>query len=567
MRPTTAVTALLCCTLVACGTAKPYRVAPEDAVALKIGDGSNWRFLGGEWTDGDDGVILPTPQRNVHSRAFYTANAYADVTVEFEYWGGYRESATGTAGLILRAQDGGHFYWIHFPWTGQPYRAKGYWAGLGIVSGDGYVRHAKFDIVPGVPAEWQRWYAVKVEAVGTRIRIWVDGRLALDLNDDTHSSGYVGLAGWAEYRFRNVRVTGKPGAAPPWDDSVRIRKSMVELPVPSSMPTGCVAPNGDVLLGSGMTLLRSTDKGRTWSKEQLPEHVYPLGDMGATLFRTAKGRLIVHGAIGGYVTKAESKAHGFYMSESFDSGKTWSEMTLCPLQSDAEWPPSLDKERLWVYGPLTETEDGTLIRFLYCGVDDSGPYNDVNTWAAVRAKSMAFRSTDGGKTWAGPIELDRPTYYTTPRGSIPGALDFTETTGVAIGNTVMTLIRPIYSPWMWQCWSHDAGVTWDAAARATFHGAAQSLIRTHSGYIVCGHRHPGYALNVSRDNGLNWDAGTIIDWPTWAMGCMIEVEPDVLLVTYNNMDYGNVANLRNVEISPLLAQRVRITPTGIEPAD
>ncbi len=567
MKPTTAITALLCCTLVAWGMAGPCRAAAEDAVALQIGDGSNWRFLGGEWTDGDDGLILPTPERNVHSRAFYTANTYADVTVEFEYWGGYRESASGTAGLILRARDGGHFYWIHFPWTGQPYRAKGFWAGLGIVSGDGYVRHAKFDIVPGVPAEWERWYGVKVEAVGTRIRVWVDGRLALDLNDETHASGYVGLAGWANYKFRNVRVTGKPSAAPAWDESVSIRKPMVELPVPSSMPTGCVAPNGDVLLGSGMTLLRSTDKGRTWSKEQLPEHVFPLGDMGATLFCTAKGRLIVHGAIGGYVTKVESKAHGFYMSESLDNGRTWSETVLCPLKGDFEWPKGLAKERLWVYGPLTETDDGTLIRFLYTGVEDSGSYDDVNTYGAARAKSMAFRSMDGGKTWSGPIELDRPTYYRAPRGSIPGALDFTETTGIAIGNTVMTLIRPIYSPWMWQCWSSDSGATWDAAARATFAGYAQSLIRTRSGFIVCGHRHPGYALNVSRDDGLNWDEGTIIDWPTWGMGCMIEVEPDVLVVTYDNMDYGDVANLHNVEVSPLLAQRVRITPTRIEPAD
>ena len=126
----------------------------------------------------------------------------------------------------------------------------------------------------------------------------------------------------------------------------------------------------------------------------------------------------------------------------------------------------------------------------------------------------------------------------------------------------MALSRPIYSPWMWQCWSSDGGATWDSAARTTYPGYAQSLIRTSSGAIVCAHRYPGYAINVSWDNGLNWDQGAIIDWPTWAMGNLIEVEPDVLLVTYMNSDLGDVANLQK---APLLMQRVKVTKDGIRP--
>ena len=130
------------------------------------------------------------------------------------------------------------------------------------------------------------------------------------------------------------------------------------------------------------------------------------------------------------------------------------------------------------------------------------------------------------------IEIDRPSsYYKKERGLIPGSLDFTETTAVAIGNTVTALIRPIYSPQMWQCWSYDAGATWDSAVRTTFPGYAQTVLRLQSGTILCGHRHPQYSINVSYDDGLNWDAGTIIGYPGWAMGCMIEVEPDVVFVT------------------------------------
>ena len=104
--------------------------------------------------------------------------------------------------------------------------------------------------------------------------------------------------------------------------------------------------------------------------------------------------------------------------------------------------------------------------------------------------------------------------------------------------TVTTLVRPIYSPYMWQCWSHDGDANWDAAARATFPGYAQSMIRTASGAIVCAHRYPQYSVNVSRDDGLHWDEGTVIDYPAWAMGCIVEVEPDVLLCTYMNWERG-----------------------------
>ena len=126
---------------------------------------------------------------------------------------------------------------------------------------------------------------------------------------------------------------------------------------------------------------------------------------------------------------------------------------------------------------------------------------------------------------------------------------------MAIGNTVTVTIRPVYSHQMWQCWSYDAGKTWDAASRTTFPGYAQSMIRTASGAILVAHRNPNYSVNVSRDDGVNWDAGTVIDYPAWAMGCAVEVEPNVVLITYMNANRD----------APLLAQRVRVTDQRIEP--
>jgi len=328
---------------------------------------------------------------------------------------------------------------------------------------------------------------------------------------------------------------------------------MFNMPVNSqAMPSGCVAPNGDILIGSGTTLLRSTDKGRTWTKETFPDFIGSVSDYGNSMFCDSKGRLFVYIWRNRAATKEAKPA--ILISESKDNGKTWEE----PVASEVAegWPA--DPASLTSYGPLVETEDGTLLRFMLAGVNKEAKrtYTAIQTWGAYHGcKAYCTRSTDGGKTWSAPIDLDWATWTGKPHGAYAGSIDFTEPPGVAIGNTVMVTIRPVYSREMWQCWSYDAGKTWDAASRTTFPGYAHSMIRTTSGAILVGHRNPNYSVNVSHDDGINWDAGTVIDYPAWAMGCMVEVEPDVVLVTYMNSGRD----------SPLLGQLVRVTPEGIEP--
>jgi hypothetical protein len=189
-------------------------------------------------------------------------------------------------------------------------------------------------------------------------------------------------------------------------------------------------------------------------------------------------------------------------------------------------------------------------------VTEASRFTNVVTWGATHCKAFAIRSTDRGRHWSGPIEVDRPSWTGQPRGTIAGSLDLTEATGVAVGNRITAVVRPVYSPYMWQLWSDDAGANWDAAARTTFPGYAQSMARTRAGVIAVAHRFPQYSINLSRDAGLNWDEGTVIDYPAWAMGCLVEVEPNVLLATYMNWEHKS---------QPLLAQLIRITPEGIEP--
>ena len=156
------------CLTAALGLTATATAAPADAKrnALVLDDSSQWRFLGGAFRVDAEGSFQHPEKRNLHARAIYMKKAFSDVTVEFDYKAGYLEGGTGTAGLILRAPNGGCGYMVQFSWNGQTMRAKNFWAGLAELSGDGYLRHLKFDLVDGVPPETDRWYSVKVVAWG-----------------------------------------------------------------------------------------------------------------------------------------------------------------------------------------------------------------------------------------------------------------------------------------------------------------------------------------------------------------------------------------------------------------
>ena len=82
-----------------------------------------------------------------------------------------------------------------------------------------------------------------------------------------------------------------------------------------------------------------------------------------------------------------------------------------------------------------------------------------------------------------------------------------------------------------------------------------ALVCTQSNYLVLAMRSAGTCMHISTDEGLNWDHGTILDHPTFFNGSMIEVEPDVVLVSYPSS---------TGEIRPSYAkyQRIKIAPQG-----
>jgi hypothetical protein len=246
-----------------------------------------------------------------------------------------------------------------------------------------------------------------------------------------------------------------------------------------------------------------------------------------------------------------------FMSTSTDDGETWAEWEEVP---SGKWPD--DNPTLGAAGPLLELEDGTLVRSL-CGghVSSSG---NVMTWGSHHAQGYSIRSLDGGATWSSPVPLDKTKEFPlrwSPREIRPqtGNLDLTEVASAEVSpGKILCLIRPIYSPWMWETWSTDGGASFGPTSRSQITGyGAPQMLKTASGALVIMKRYPDLSVNISWDGGLHWDAGTIIDFPRWANGRILEVEPDVVLFVYMSGDYPPPGKLR--------AQLLRVTRDGLQP--
>ena len=77
-----------------------------------------------------------------------------------------------------------------------------------------------------------QWNKYRIEAVGDRLRIWVNGVLTTDFRDKADASGYIALQHHGEagkvYRFRNVRIKEVTAPAPGKDAE----------PAPKDKPAG-----------------------------------------------------------------------------------------------------------------------------------------------------------------------------------------------------------------------------------------------------------------------------------------------------------------------------------------
>ena len=169
MRRTSLVMAGVLGTLIVGLLGTAATVAEEQS--LKIGDGADWQFVASTWKDNEAGGIVGSRSGDGdglqgYSLAFHKPKSYADLEAEFTVC-----MPTGHAdvGFIIRAQDPTHYYLIHFPQSGQGYRAQHFWAALSKADGSGYLRMLQLNLVRRVASNpFGMQHQAKVKVTGDR---------------------------------------------------------------------------------------------------------------------------------------------------------------------------------------------------------------------------------------------------------------------------------------------------------------------------------------------------------------------------------------------------------------
>ena len=541
----------------------------EQTTQLRIGAAGDWQFVNGAWTDGDDGLVKvagdPNGQADAAMQgmhyAFNTASCCRDCTFTFQI----RLQGHTDAGVIFRARDASHFYLLHFPNCGQQSRAQHFWVALSKMDGSGYLRRVKMTMVNAVPSTVDIWLEARVRVEGRRVDVHIGDYGYVEFEDDTYAGpGHVGVYAYGTADLRGLRMSCVPQAAPLWDPAP-IQRTNWTCPLPAAEPVWQQPveikrfDDGELLMQVNLQktvyagtdavtvphLVNSTDDGRTWSDPWMPEMVGEESSWASPrIHLTPRGRLVL------YAPGTDHKV----MFESTDRGRTWSRIGTANLHVG---PPRDTPTQELAPAGFLNLRDGTIIAQLLTSSYLAEPMNQQHiwTWGGVHCQAFTSRSADDGRTWSQPVNVDMPGYD--PDGKpLNGNLDLTEASAFeAADGRIVMLLRPVYSPWMWQTWSDDGGRTWGACVRGPFPGyAAPNMVRTASGATLIAHRMPSLCLHCTRDDGHTWDAGTTIDSGLWAMGSMVEIEPDVVLYVYWD-SYGGL----------MRAQRIVVTPSELVP--
>ncbi len=538
-------------------------------IPIDMNDPTQWSCLGGPWKQ-DEGVFTPAatePKKGTAAydgqdcvnteiyRAFQTAAAYDDFDIEFRFrW----DCVFCGAGLIFRAQDPNRFYLAHFPCCAQCARASHFWACISRVDENGWTTILKMEMLHGVASELSVWHTARLRVQGNCFELWVDGRPMSAVHDDAYTApGLLGFEAWGlneqTASFDDVKLQAEPVAAAAWNESTPVTKPWF-LPYPvcdvpwddedyraqQQSSTGIVKISDGTLLMTiswikkHQILVHSTDQGRTWSPYETknwPEglkFLYPQSDGSITLFIWTPQRDLLR-------------------AESHDDGRSWS--TSEPVVLGGFTPPESEPQYK-VHGPsgILQLKDGTLVGFMV-GTLGLHERHDTWEWGTYPCGAYSVRSTDGGKTWSSPIPLNGPPAV----GNKWDLCECTSNVQTKKGD-ILSLVRPIYSPWMWEIWSSDSGQTWTPAMSGPFPCYGATALCTSSGAILVSGRMPGLGLYASHDHGMTWQAYRI-DVALWAMGQMIEVEPNLVLYVYMDSDESHVR-----------AQYLRITEDSVEPA-
>ena len=275
-------------------------------------------------------------------------------------------------------------------------------------------------------------------------------------------------------------------------------------------------PNDKLPNGGRVALAFSGDEGQTWSTA---ETVYdgPDDDRDPSITQLRDGRLLC--TYFSLRAKGDGKWDGLgsHLIESKDAGKTWS-------------APRVLSSSYYCSSPVRELTDGTLILGLY---KEQGS----------NANGAVTRSTDGGKTWSTPIDIDN--------GGL--RLD-AETDVIELKDGRLFAAQRTEKESMRHAISGDRGLTWSISTPMGFAGHAPYLHRTPEGAIVCAHRLPQTSVHISWDECATWGEGVQVDDFIGSYASMVTLKDGAILIVY--YEEGEGSNIR--------ARKFRIAKNGLD---
>ena len=150
-----------------------------------------WVWMGDPWHEGVDGELLP-PDGVVRSQseeavALFGKTAYRDFSLTVKY----RMSMAGEAkpGVVFRALDQRRFYWVAVCFGGNRPSSEGLQDVELYRSEPSGFRTELAQHIRIAPRQWDAWYELRVECRGTTITVYVEGALAIAVEDDSYPSG------------------------------------------------------------------------------------------------------------------------------------------------------------------------------------------------------------------------------------------------------------------------------------------------------------------------------------------------------------------------------------------
>jgi hypothetical protein len=205
-----------------CSQEKP----PQTANWVELFDGktlNGWKQSGGEakYTV-ENGVIVGTAIPKTHNSFLTTEKHYSDFILELEF----KIDPLMNSGIQIRS----HEFKEGDPQPEdrkkdlKPGRVFGYqveidpsdraWsAGLYEEGRRGWLQNLENNPEARKAFKQNQWNHYRIEAIGNRIRTWINGVPAADLHDDMSASGFIGLqvhgTGNKQVRLRRIRIQQK----------------------------------------------------------------------------------------------------------------------------------------------------------------------------------------------------------------------------------------------------------------------------------------------------------------------------------------------------------------------